>query len=405
MKTVKRIHYAWWVCLGCAILFFCTCGLGANSFTIYQPYLLKTGLTNTQSSTLVTIRTLAIFITMLSTGRIFRKISLRSCMALAGLLLVLAFVTYGLSPGFPVYCVAALLMGLSYGLGTMIPIAIVLGRWFSRDLTLAVGIASAFSGLATLGIPSLLTMLVEKHGLRATFLLESLFILILIVISILLIRDEPGDMDLLPYGDGSREAEKEDPDHLDRGISKAEWFIVIPVMALLGIVTTVGFSHLSVNMNAIGYRPELIAVAITMLGISLIVTKLIYGWCSEHLGTYVINWPFFFALIAGLILCCVQKISTGILFGSMLLYGGGITLSTVGMTAWIKDWSSDDQYDRAIEWTQTAVFGGAFLFSTVPGILADHYNGSYRPAYLIFTVFAVIVMAVVQYLYIKKRRP
>lgn len=53
---MKKIHYAWFVCAGCALLLFCTSGLSINAFTIYQPYILKlNNFTNSQSSMIITV--------------------------------------------------------------------------------------------------------------------------------------------------------------------------------------------------------------------------------------------------------------------------------------------------------------------------------------------------------------
>ena len=39
------------------------------------------------------------------------------------------------------------------------------------------------------------------------------------------------------------------------------------------------------------------------------------------------------------------------------------------------------------------------MFSVVPGVLADCFSGSYVPAYILFTVFSVIVLIGVQTVY------
>ncbi len=61
MKRKHPIHYAWRVCLGCALLLFCTSGLCINAFTVYQPYILtRNGFTNAQSSLIITVRGLTL---------------------------------------------------------------------------------------------------------------------------------------------------------------------------------------------------------------------------------------------------------------------------------------------------------------------------------------------------------
>ena len=84
---MKRIHYAWWVCAGCALLIFCTAGLAVNAFTIYQPFILRgNGFTNAQSSLLITVRSLAAFFASILAEQVYRRLSPRTGMALGGIL-------------------------------------------------------------------------------------------------------------------------------------------------------------------------------------------------------------------------------------------------------------------------------------------------------------------------------
>ena len=204
---MKKIHYSWLVCAGCALLLFCTSGLSINAFSVYQPYILQqNAFTNAQSSTIITVRSLFAFLSMLFTGKYYKIFSLRTGIAISGVLIVLGFFLFGFSSTYVSYCFAAAIIGLGYGFGTMIPVAIVLERWFMRKRTFAIGICSACTGLSTLGIPSILTWLIEIYGLKYAFLTESVCIAILITAAVLLIQNSPTNMGMQPYGFGQNSA-------------------------------------------------------------------------------------------------------------------------------------------------------------------------------------------------------
>ena len=116
------------------MILFCTSGLTINAFTIYQPYILNNGLTNTQSSFVITVRSLFCFLSMFLTAPYYRRLSLRNGLCLASCLTVLGFFLFGLARGFYAYCVSAAVIGLSYGLGTLIPIAMLIERWFGEPI-------------------------------------------------------------------------------------------------------------------------------------------------------------------------------------------------------------------------------------------------------------------------------
>jgi len=110
---MKRIHYGWFVCAGCALLLFCTSGLSVNAFTVYQPYILvQNTFTNTQPSTIITVRSLFSFVAMFFTGRYYKTFSLRTGIAISGILTVLGFVMFGIASDYVVYCSAAAFIGI-----------------------------------------------------------------------------------------------------------------------------------------------------------------------------------------------------------------------------------------------------------------------------------------------------
>ncbi len=400
---MKRMHYAWWVCIGCALLLFVTSGLSINAFTIYQPYIMRqNGFTNAQSSALITIRSLTSLLAMLAAERYYRRLSLRVGMAAAGVLVAAGFGLFGLAGSYAVYCVAAALVGLGYGVGTMIPIAIVLERWFVKERTLAIGACSAVTGLSTLGIPSLLTAVIEHAGLRASFLLETAAMLLLVAMSFLLIRSNPAQMGLSPFG-GEEGADGKTVRRAGAGIEARDWLLLVPMLLLLGAMTNVGYSHLAVHMAAMGYPPQIVAMGITVSGVGLMVGKIAFGWIAGRIGTYRCDWLFGVLLLAGILLCCLPVFHPAFLYSALLLYGSGLSLTTVGLTAWAGDWGGEGQYDTTVERFQIGYSGGTLLFSTLPGILADRAGGSYRPAYLFFLLCAVFVLLTAQHLYRKKR--
>ena len=394
---MKKVHYGWLVCLGCALLLFCTSGLSINAFTVYQPYILEqNNFTNAQSSMIITFRSLFSFLAMFLTGKYYEKFSLRTGMAMAGLLTLSGFVLFAFAASHFVYCLAAVAVGLGYGLGTMIPIAIVLDHWFLSKRTLAIGICSAVTGVSTLGIPSALTYMIETYGLKRTFLAEACCIAVLVLAAVLLIRDHPSQMGLKPYG---AESQWVKPVSGRSTLDRKHWVLIVPMLLLLGALTSVGYSHLSMLASAKGFDTHITALAITVSGIMMTLGKFVFGGVSDKIGTYRCNWIFGLILICGLTLCCLMGSSVVLLFLAMCGYGTGLATTTVGLTAWAGDLSTPEQYDRNVQRFQLGYAAGTLLFSSLPGVLADRFGGSYVPAYVFFAGCAVFVVLSVQWLY------
>lgn len=396
---MKKLHRGWGVCLGCALLLFCTSGLTVNAFTVYQPYILKlNGFTNAQSSLIITVRSLSSLLSMLLAGAYYRRLSLRTGMSLAGAAVAGAFALFGLARSFAGYCLAAMVLGLGYGIGTMIPIAIVLEHWFLRKRTLALSLCSASTGLSTLGIPSLLTGLIETLGLRTAFFGEAVFIALMSLLTFLLVRDAPADLDRQPYGADRPDAAAA-ARQTGRALRREHWFLLVPMLLLIGAMTSSGYSHLSVLAAAQGFDSGVIALAITVSGVMMTLGKCVYGWVSERIGTEGSNGLFSIVLLCGMVLCCVMGRSIPLLFAAMCAYGGGLALTTVGLTAWAGDLSSPEQYDATVRRFQIGYAAGSLLFSPLPGLLADRFGGSYVPAYVFFTACTVAVVWIIRRTY------
>ena len=401
---MKRIHYAWWVCVGCALVMYCTGGLAINDFTVYQPFIIRVnGFSNAQASLLITVRSLASFFASLLAERYYRVLSLRVGMALAGFLSALGFLVYGVAGNYAAYCAASALVGVSFGIGTMTPIAILLERWFVKDRMLAVSACSAVTGLATFGVPSLITWLIQSLGLKATFLAEAAVIGALMFLSALLLRNDPGRMGLKPYGEGEA-VESRERAHGNVVLDHRDQLLLIPMTIAAGALTSSGYGHLSVYMNSLGYQPGVIAIGITISGLALMLGKLIFGVIAERYGNRRANIAFGGMLTAGLLLLCLAGGGLWVLYAAIAVYGVGLSLTTVGLTALAADWSTPDHYRATVEQFQTGYFAGALLFSPVPGIIADHAGGAYLPSFVLFLACGAYVLTAIALVYRRKQR-
>ncbi len=396
---MKKVHYAWLVCAGCALLLFCTSGLSVNAFTIYQPYILEqNAFTNAQSSMIITVRNLFAFGAFLLVRKFYKIFSKRTGMLIAGALTVLGFVLYGMAKSFPAYCAASASVGLGYGFGTMVPITILLTEWFNEKRNTAIAVCSAVTGISTLGIPSLITVLIEKIGMKYTFLLEAAIMVLPVAAAFLLIRNHPSDKGLLPYGTRNGEDGKK---LSEIGINSADLLLLVPAVLLIGAVMNVSYSHLTVHFTSSGFSEETAAAAVAVSGIVLTAAKVIYGRLGDKKSNYFCNYIFGAVLLLGLLLLCFIKSGTVLMYAATALYSFGLSFTAVGLSVWVNDLSPAKNYDRNVQLFQTLYSAGSLLFSPVPGLIADASSGSYTKAYIMFFVFALYVIFAVQFSYIR----
>ena len=71
----------------------------------------------------------------------------------------------------------------------------------------------------------------------------------------------------------------------------------------------------------------------------------------------------------------------------------------VGLTSWVMDLCSPDQFEVMVRRFQICYSAGSLVFSVMPGVLADMSGGSYVPAYYIFSscCLGMVIMIVMLY--------
>ena len=393
---------AWLVCLGCAAALFIVMGLGANAFTVYQPYLLELkGFTNAQGSWITTVRSLFGMLSMATADTLCRRLGLRRVIAGGLGCFVLSYFLFGAAERFFAYCFAAVFSGLAYGYGGMVPLTLVISRWFRSNRGFALGLMSAATGISTILAPPLLTRVIEGTGLRPAFWGEGLFALALALLAVLLIRDRPEEADLPPCSAGDVPVRKKESPVRQTSLTPLLWWAAVAAAFFTGGPCGPGFSHLAVLFTAEGYASGQVALMISGFGVVLMASKVLYGSLSDALGSRAANWFTFAAGIAGFTLCCLAPLGNMFLnCAGLACTALGMPLSSVSLSVWAGALSGGRDYDRLVKWLSTAYMVGALVTGPVPGMLADSF-GSYVPAYALFGGCLVCSMILIQGVYVK----
>ncbi|MCF0123982.1 MAG: MFS transporter [Ruminiclostridium sp.] len=404
---MKRFYYGWVVCIAGILVLFITMGTVSNGFSVYLPYIMaEYGLTNAQTSSLVTLRCLVSFFAMLGIGIYYNKVSIRVGVGIAAACAGVSFWLYSVAESYPLFCLGAAISGLSYGLGSMIPISILMHRWFVKHRALALSLCASGSGIATIVLPPITTAMVEGLSIRAAFRIEGIAVFLLTALIILFLRNSPREKGLMPYGQeesGPVEAGETAPTR-SYSLTARAWALMACVSLFMGALANPGFSHLSVLYTSEGFDPMVIAVIISATGVMITLGKLIYGEVTDRIGGCRSSLLFGGVLLLGYMLCCLAFLrNTAITGATVLALGIGYPIATIGPSVWANDMSSPDRYPTVIRRLQVIYAGGALVFASVPGILADHF-GSYLPAYMLFSAFLAAALLFIALAYRETKR-
>ena len=375
LVRLRRPHYAWMVCLGGALSLFSTVGLGVNVFTIYQPEIIALrDFTNAQGSWITTTRSLFILVALLTVNFLCRKLGLRLVMGLGTALVGLSCLAFAFARSFPSYCFAAALTGLGYCYGGMVPLSLAIGAWFQDRRNLALGLATAGSGVSTIFAPLLITRITRTQGMRAAFLWEGATILAVAVAVLALVRNDPAALGLRPYRAGSAGWSGSAPRPDPLPLSRLQWAVLFFVALLVGGPGGPGFSHLSVLYTSENYDSGTVALLMSLFGLVLMLSKVLYGSLSDTLGSRWANWSVYAVFLTGFSLCCLAPSgSIPLAFAAFVFTALGMPLSSVSLSVWAGDLSAGPDYDRLVKWLSSAYMLGSLLTGPMPGMLADRF--------------------------------
>lgn len=391
---MDKKKYRWVICAGCTLMFFCTAGLGMTGFSVYQPYLISVGgLTNAQASMLTSVRSMFTFLIMFAVARILNKTDVRLGATLSVLGISLSLVLYSLAESFPVCVLAAAVAGISYGIGGMLAVSVMIHRWFEDHQGLAIGICSAGSGFsAVIGTP-VITWMVETFSMRQSFLMEAGFVVILAVLVFVMLRNRPKGEEKPPQFVPKEKIHQtgENMFWIDRRKQK---YIMAGVL-LMGF-TYAASSHISVLYKNAGYPTGQVSFLVSLMGAALFIGKCVYGETADKIGSYWSGNIFFGMLILGSVLCCFAgNHSMVTAAAAVALVSCGSVLLSVGLTIIANAVAKQQYYAVIVRRIQIIYMLGSMIFGVVPGMVADHV-GNYIPAYATIAGFAAVAALLIQ---------
>lgn len=399
---LNKIHYSWFICAGCTLLTFCTGGLGCTGFAAYLPYIMTAnGLANVQISSIIFIRSLFSVLAMMLINKFLRKYEIRRVVTLALILDAIAFVSFAVSSSFIAYCISAALVGIAYGSGSMIPVSILISRWFNDHRGLALGICMAATGMSAFIASPIITRLVERFSLSISLYIEAGFIIISAIIVWFLLRSMPSCLDMEPLGveeGGTAQT------YAAETAPKALYVAMVIGFFLLGAAANNLHSNLSVLYQSVGYDSGRIASVISMFGVSLAVGKVSCGYLSDKLGVFKACMLLFVMSTVGCALCCLAKIgSLTMADAAVLLVGFGMSVASVSTSTYACEIATEKDYPKVVSRFQTMQTAGGLVFALIPGILAD-WTGDYILAYIVMLALIVISGFILQGSFLKIRK-
>jgi len=302
----------------------------------------------------------------------------------------------------------------SLGQGALCLVSVwLVGEWFERRRGMATAIAGIGGGLSVMIFPLLNNWLIQSYGWQTGWIVLGIGSWVLLVLpAILLVRDRPEDIGLLPDGIDPDEEEPvvrslsaaarqegpaitplEDSWTVKEVLRNATFWKLLSVPATAGLVGTGLIFH---QVSLLGSHGLSVPWALGMLTVQATFATLMTfpaGWATDRWPSRYILCGAMLALAVAIVLVLTMPATWMVVIYALLLGLHGSVLRSTAQVVWI------NYYGRAHQGSVRGVAWSVMILAAAVGPLPlalsiDHF-GSYQPALLLFLTMPLTAAAAV----------
>jgi len=410
-KEKIKLHYGWLIVLAGALLFISNLSLTVNIFSVYLiPLQEKLNVTSAQVGILTSIQTLTGVVMFALSGTLYSRFSLRFVCVICGCFPALGYLIYYNASSLSVCYLAAVCLGIGYGGATMVPISLLINNWFRERKATALAVASMGTGFSTIVFPPLLSSLISNNGVDSAFLFLACVIFLLMLITLLIVRDTPQSKKMLPYGAVDETAVSK-PNSSDEEIiniaSPSSRLRILQtghfrlyMLACLLFGATVGplMVRLSPIVQSFGFSAHYGALMVSLCGGALILGKFCYGILNDRFGSIKTTYFIFFIWFSGLLLYFSLSAVPVLTPIFVFLLGFSMAHGTLSLPIWSMDLYGPIHYTKLLSYAKTMYTIGNSVGMLVPGFVMDHFQ-NYHLAIAFFFFSSAIAFLILLRLY------
>jgi MFS family permease len=293
IRRAGRVHYAWIVLGGVGIAMLAASGVRSAFGVFIKPMEAEFGWDRTALSLVASLSFVFNGVSGPIVGRLADRWGGRIVLASSGILLGVGALSAALIVTlWQLYAAVGILIALGAGSASLGVAAVLAARWFDRRRGLAIGIAGGAMAAGQLLIVPLAMWLTVSWGWRTAFAVLGVgFLVIVMPLVLALIRNDPHDVGLAPYGatataraaGGVRDAEE--------GTSVRVALGTMPFWLLAGSFWVCGYTstglvltHLIPHATEHGFDGAQAAQALGVMGAFNIVGTIVSGWICDRFG-------------------------------------------------------------------------------------------------------------------------
>lgn len=285
LRVTQRIHYGWWVVIAAGSAVFLSAGVRSAPGVFLLPIEQDLALDRSTVSLAVSLGLLVYGLSAPFSGRLIDTVGPRK-VAAGGLVVVAgSMVLSGLArDALQLSAFFGILSGLGTGLLGSVLGATIATRWFVKHRGLVIGIFGAATSAGQLVFLPVLAAMATGIGWRSTSMWLAGAAAILVVPALLIVRDDPSQTGLPPYG-GTAPVTLQSPDRrvMRRAVRSPDFWLLAGTFGICGLTSNgiVG-THFIAHAVEHGFTEAVAAGTLAVMGAFNFVGTIASGWLTDR---------------------------------------------------------------------------------------------------------------------------
>ncbi|ACL18372.1 Sugar phosphate permease [Desulfitobacterium sp. LBE] len=403
----NRLHHAFLIVVACCAMSL-TCSITWNTAGIFfVPILQELGVPRGSLALYLTIVSFSAMLFLPAAGQLLVKFNARKLLSVFVLINAVAVGAMSTYTSVFHFYIGAVFLGVSQAFFLYIATPTMITRWFKARTGFFTGLCMAFTGIGAIIFNPIGGYIIATLGWRSAYLAFGLFIgVVVFPLVALLIRNDPRDMGLLPYGEkSSAEASGNGPEGkyapvitgvpVSVAVKSSAFYVLLLFLASVALFTDINVYYPSI-VTSLGQGAVVASTVGSASMFGALVGKVVLGWINDK---SVVGGILFSGIsgVAGVAMITFigTHNATFFLIGAFL-YGFGFAQATVQSPVLTRKIFGDRYFTQVYSIVMMFYAAASAIGQSLYGYIADFNGGSYIIPLLMvmglaaaFTIFGI----------------
>lgn len=221
-------------------------------------------------------------------GKLIARFGTRPFVIFGGIYTGVAMAGFSLCNSLPMFYAVGCLVGLGFFGCSYAVVPVIVNTWFIEKGGFVMGLAAACGGIVAMVLSLIFPIFIQTMGWQMGYILLGGVVLVFTApVGVLLLRSNPADVGLSPYGASSKVGEASASDlpgiPYKKALATPQLWATVASFLLLAITVTIT-QHLAAYFVTVGFDVVMAGVFMSVISAGIVVTNTAAGVVSDKMG-------------------------------------------------------------------------------------------------------------------------